>query len=313
MSSENRAADPVVEVAGLTKVFRDFWRRPKVRAVDGVELAVERGEIFGLLGPNGSGKSTTLKILLGLLHATSGSVRVLGRSPRDVKVKRDIGYLPEESYLYGYLTPRETLHFYARLFDLDRATCEARSEQLLEMVDLGDVADRRVGEFSKGMARRVGLAQAMINDPCLLILDEPTSGLDPIGCRQMKDLLLALARRGKTIILSSHLLADVEDVCDRIAIMYRGRIRAAGRVDELLQKTDRLTLTLPALSPELVERVVRGILRRTGHEAKVGHPTVDLETFFLEVIEQAHRGAAAERAAAREAGVVADYLRKGGS
>ncbi|NQT93022.1 MAG: ABC transporter ATP-binding protein, partial [Lentisphaerae bacterium] len=215
---------PVVEIRELTKVFRDFWRRPKVRAVDGLNLDIMPGEIFGLLGPNGSGKTTTLKILLGLLFPTSGSLLVFNHSPRDVQTKSRIGYLPEESYLYKYLTPRETLDFYGKLFNIGRRERKRRIDELLEMVDLADAAHRVVGEFSKGMARRVGLAQALINDPELVILDEPTSGLDPIGCRQVKDLMLALAQRGKTIILSSHLLADVEDVCDRIAILYKGKV-----------------------------------------------------------------------------------------
>ena len=178
----------VVETVRLTKVFRDFWRRPKVRAVDALDIEIHGGEVFGLLGPNGSGKSTTLKILLGLLHPTSGRVRVLGASPRSVRSKRHIGYLPEESYLYSTLTARETLDFYGQLFDLDYRLRRRRIEQLLDMVDLTGAADRAVGEFSKGMGRRLGLAQALINDPKLVILDEPTAGLDPIGCRQVKDL-----------------------------------------------------------------------------------------------------------------------------
>ena len=287
MPADETGINDVVDVRNLVKVYHDFWRRPKVRAVDGINLSVPRGEIFGMLGPNGSGKSTTLKILLGLLHASSGTVRVLGRSPRDVETKRAIGYLPEESYLYPYLTPRETLDFYARLFDLDASARTRRCRQLLDMVGLSAAANRRVGEFSKGMARRLGLAQALINDPDLLVLDEPTSGLDPLGCRQIKDLLLALAARGKTIILSSHLLADVEDVCARIAILYNGRIRASGRVDTLLRRRDRLTFTLPALTPERMEAVLNAVREKTGQQPDVEHPTVTLEEFFLEIIAQA--------------------------
>src|ERR1051326_5305181 len=200
----------VVSVRGLTKVFKDFWNRPKARAVDNVDFDVRRGEVFGLLGPNGSGKSTTVKLLLGLLYPTKGHIEVFGHSPRHVATKARIGYLPEESYLYRYLNSGETLDFFGSLFDLPSQERRRRAEQLLEMVGLNQVRRRMVGEFSKGMQRRIGLAQALINDPDLVILDEPTSGLDPIGCREVKDLIIALARRGKTVILSSHLLADVE-------------------------------------------------------------------------------------------------------
>ncbi len=211
-------AETIVAVRGLTKIFKDFWGRPKAKAVDNVDFEVRRGEVFGLLGPNGSGKSTTVKMLLGLLYPTKGHVEVFGHSPRHVSTKSRIGYLPEESYLYRYLDSNETLDFFGSLFDLPTNERRRRAEQLLEMVGLNQVRRRMVGEFSKGMQRRIGLAQALINDPDLVILDEPTSGLDPIGCREVKDLILALARRGKTVILSSHLLADVEDVCDRVVI-----------------------------------------------------------------------------------------------
>src|SRR5438046_8194381 len=200
----------VVSVRGLTKVFKDFWGRPKARAVDNVDFEVRRGEVFGLLGPNGSGKSTTVKLLLGLLYPTKGHIEVFGHSSRHVATKSRIGYLPEESYLYRYLNSHETLDFFGNLFRLPRGDRDNRAEQLLEMVGLSQTRTRAVGEFSKGMQRRIGLAQALINDPDLVILDEPTSGLDPIACRELKDLILALAARGKTVILSSHLLSDVE-------------------------------------------------------------------------------------------------------
>ena len=302
----NRHA-PVVEIRKLTKVFRDFWRRPKVRAVDGVDLDIVRGEIFGLLGPNGSGKTTTLKILLGLLFPTSGSLLVFNHSPRDVQTKSRIGYLPEESYLYKYLTPRETLDFYGKLFNIGPRERRRRIDELLEMVDLTDAAHRVVGEFSKGMARRVGLAQALINDPELVILDEPTSGLDPIGCRQVKDLMLALAQRGKTIILSSHLLADVEDVCDRISILYKGKVRAQGRVRELLREEHRVRIDTPSLPPETMTQVLSLIREKIGIEPDVDHPAMDLERFFLQVVREAHGGAAAENGSAGR-GQLANYL-----
>ena len=193
----------VVEAVGLTKVFSDFWLRAKALAVDNIDFEIRPHEIFGLLGPNGSGKSTTIKMILGLLRPTRGRLTVLGHAPDDVQVKQRIGYLPEESYLYRFLNPLETLDYYGKLFGLDRSTRKRRCGELLEMVGLNQVAHRSVGEFSKGMARRLGLAQALINDPDFLILDEPTSGLDPIGTKQVKDLLVELGRRGKTILLSS--------------------------------------------------------------------------------------------------------------
>jgi ABC-2 type transport system ATP-binding protein len=309
--TKGRDMDPetaVVNVQGLVKVFHDFWHRPKVRAVDGIDLQIQRGEIFGLLGPNGSGKSTTIKVLLGLLHPSSGSVNVFGLSPQNVKMKEKIGYLPEESYLYPYLTARETLGFYGRLFALGAAARRERVAQLLDMVGLSQAADRPVGEFSKGMARRVGLAQALVNDPQLVILDEPTSGLDPIGCRQIKDLMLTLARRGKTIVLSSHLLADVEDVCDRIVILYNGKIRAHGRVRDLLEVQDSMRLTLPCLPPEKTKELLRLIREYAGHEPNVDHPTVDLEQFFLQVVQKAHADTAGA-SGARPFGDVAVYLK----
>src|SRR5256885_1939496 len=240
-------SEVVIAVRGLTKIFKDFWGRPKARAVDNVDFEVHRGEVFGLLGPNGSGKSTTVKLLLGLLYPTRGHLEVFGKSPRHVATKSRIGYLPEESYLYRYLNSRETLDFFGNLFHLSNDERRQRTEQLLDMVGLTQTRTRAVGEFSKGMQRRIGLAQALINDPDLVILDEPTAGLDPIGCREVKDLILALARRGKTVILSSHLLADVEDVCDRVVIYYGGRIHAMGTLQEWLAKTDSIRLTPPGV------------------------------------------------------------------
>jgi ABC-2 type transport system ATP-binding protein len=286
-STETSRPAPVVEVHGLVKIFRDFWRRPRVNAVDGIDLRVEQGEIFGLLGPNGSGKSTTIKLLLGLLFPTRGSIQVMGASPTRVETKRHLGYLPETSDLYPYLTPRETLNFFGGLFGLGRSELRERTDQLLEMVGLEHVADRQVGEFSQGMKRRIGLAQALINDPQLLILDEPTAGLDPPACRQIKDLLFTLVSRGKSIILSSHLLADVEDVCNRLAILYNGKIRAQGSVKELLKVHDQVNLTIPALAPDEMTRVLKLLRDALGQEPDITHPSIDLERFFLDVISSA--------------------------
>src|ERR1039458_6564091 len=257
----------IVSVRGLTKVFKDFWGRPKARAVDNVDFDVRRGEVLRFLGPTGSGKSTTVKLILGLLHPTKGHIEVFGHSARHVATKSRIGYLPEESYLYRYLNSRETLDFFGNLFRLPRNERNNRAEQLLEMVGLSQTRMRAVGEFSKGMQRRIGLAQALINDPDLVILDEPTSGLDPIGCREVKDLIVALARRGKTVILSSHLLADVEDVCDRVVIYYGGKIQAAGTLKELLATPDTLRITTPVLPRETLEKVL-AIIRKHVSTAK---------------------------------------------
>ena len=301
--------DVVVSVRGLTKVFKAFWGRPKALAVDNVDFDVRRGEVFGLLGPNGSGKSTTVKLILGLLHPTKGFIEVFGHSPRHVATKERIGYLPEESYLYRYLNSRETLEFFGNLFELPKDDRRKRAEQLLEMVGLSQVHLRSVGEFSKGMQRRIGLAQALINDPDLVILDEPTSGLDPIGCREVKDLILALARRGKTVILSSHLLADVEDVCDRVVIYYGGRIQAMGPLRELLANPDAIQITTPALPRETMERVLQ-IIRQdvAADKVRVDTPTQNLETYFLDVVQKA-RQAAAETSGATSGARVAAYLR----
>ena len=299
----------VVTVRGLTKVFKDFWGRPKARAVDNVDFEVRRGEVFGLLGPNGSGKSTTVKLMLGLLHPTKGHIEVFGHSPRHVATKSRIGYLPEESYLYRYLNSHETLEFFGNLFRLPRKDRKDRAEQLLEMVGLSQTRMRAVGEFSKGMQRRIGLAQALINDPDLVILDEPTSGLDPIGCREVKDLILALARRGKTVILSSHLLADVEDVCDRVVIYYGGKVQAMGTLKELLATPDAIQITTPALPRETMERVLAIIRQDVAEDkVKIDTPTQNLERYFLDVVQSA-RQAAAETSGAMSGARVAAYLR----
>jgi len=308
-ASASPATEAIVTVRGLTKVFKDFWGRPKARAVDNVDFEVRRGEVFGLLGPNGSGKSTTVKLLLGLLYPTKGHIEVFGHSPRHVATKSRIGYLPEESYLYRYLNSRETLDFFGNLFELEKGDRQQRAEQLLEMVGLSQAHLRSVGEFSKGMQRRIGLAQALINDPDLVILDEPTSGLDPIGCREVKDLILALARRGKTVILSSHLLSDVQDVCDRVVIYYGGRIQAMGSLRDLLAKPDAIQITTPALKRETMEEVL-AILRRDIAEDKVrvDAPSQNLESYFLEVVQRA-RAASAQTSGATSGSQVAAYLR----
>lgn len=225
--------DNVIELVDVKKTFRDFWLRPTVAAVDGLSLSVAKGEVFGLLGPNGSGKSTTIKMILGLLSPSGGKVSLFGLPPRSVAARSRLGYLPELSYLHPFLTARETLRYYAGLCGLRRREANGRIGELLRMVDLVDVADRPVGGFSKGMARRIALCAALIGKPDLLVLDEPTSGLDPISTKEVKTLVKALAEGGMTVLMTSHLLADAEDVCDRVAIVNHGKCVAEGRIGEL--------------------------------------------------------------------------------
>ncbi|MFW6151452.1 MAG: ABC transporter ATP-binding protein [Verrucomicrobiota bacterium] len=296
----NNSVSSAIEMRKATKVFRDFWRRPKVKAVDGLSFTVKKGEIFGLLGPNGSGKSTTIKLLLGLLFPDDGDISILGAPPRDVGVKEKIGYLPEESYLHKYLTAREALQFYGRLYGINKTELERRVEELLVMTGLIRHADRAISEFSKGMTRRVGLAQALINNPELIILDEPTAGLDPIACRRVKSLLCNLRLHGKTILLSSHLLADVEDVCDRISIMYSGRTRAEGGVKELLEQTGRIRFNVPALSEKNFRTLVKVAAKKAGEEPIIDHPSIRLEDFFVRVFEDVSANTNGEPVAMQE-------------
>ncbi|MHC4294145.1 MAG: ABC transporter ATP-binding protein [Planctomycetota bacterium] len=277
----------VVRTVGLTKVFRDFWLREKVTAVADLDLEIFPREVFGLLGPNGSGKTTTLKMILGLLFPTRGRIAVFGRRASDVRIKSRIGFLPEESYLYPFLDAHETLDFYGRLFHQPRHERRRRIDMLLEMVGLTGVAYRRVGEYSKGMQRRIGLAQALINDPDLLILDEPTAGMDPIGTKQFKDLIRTLAARGKTVLLSSHLLADVEDVCDRVNILYGGRKRAEGTIQDLLAQSSRTQITTGSLDAQSLSQLQK-VLEASGNEVlDVTVPRDKLESLFLRIVAEA--------------------------
>jgi len=279
--------DVVVETRNLTKVYRDFWGRQKVRALKALDLTVKRGEVFGLLGPNGSGKTTTMKLLLGLLFPTSGDIHMLGKPATDVSKNAKIGYLPEESYLYRFLNAEETLDFYGRLFSMSGAVRRQRVAQLIGMVGLESAKKRQLREYSKGMARRLGLAQALINDPELILLDEPTSGLDPIGTRNMKDLILDLKQQGKTIIMSSHLLADVQDVCDRIGILHQGELKELGRVEDLLKVTDQTEFRVSGLSEDAKSRILKVI--EEDQNAKLvysGNPSTTLEDLFLRIIEE---------------------------
>jgi len=273
-----------IETTGLTKVYRNFWGRPTVTALDDLDLAIPRGEVFGLLGPNGSGKTTTIKLLLGLLRPTRGTATVLDRPCSDVDVKHKIGFLPEETYLYRFLNAEETLDFYGQLFNLRRAERRKRTDELIKLVGLEHARRRPLREYSKGMVRRIGLAQALINDPELIFLDEPTSGLDPIGSREVKDLILDLKEKGKTVVLCSHLLGDVENVCDRIAMLVQGRLRTMGSVNELLSVSDSVELTIRNLPPETLQAICEQI-EKNGAEMIDTHPPMrSLESLFLEVI-----------------------------
>lgn len=283
-NSEATTRDVVIETRSLTKIYRDFWGRQKVRALSALDLQVYRGEIFGLLGPNGSGKSTTIKLLLGLLFPTSGQALVFGKDATEVTKNERVGYLPEESYLYRFLNAEETLDFYGRLFDMPASVRKQRTEELIELVGLGWARRRQLREYSKGMTRRIGLAQALINDPELLLLDEPTSGLDPIGTREMKDLIIKLRDQGKTVLLSSHLLADVQDVCDRIAILHQGELKELGRVDSLLKITDELQVRARGVSDAAKQEIAAVIQRHGGSVVSMENPTTTLEELFLRIV-----------------------------
>jgi ABC-2 type transport system ATP-binding protein len=278
------AGETVIETRALSKVYRDFWGRQKVRALKGLDLEIKQGEIFGLLGPNGSGKTTTIKLLLGLLFPTEGQALVFGKDATDVSKNHRIGYLPEESYLYRFLNADETLDFYGRLFDIPHKELKDRIDNLISMVGLQKARKRQLKEYSKGMTRRIGLAQALINEPELILLDEPTSGLDPIGTREMKDLIIKLKNDGKTVLMCSHLLADVQDVCDRIAILHQGELKELGRVDALLTVADVTQIRGRNLSPQCQDEIRQVIERNQGELVSIEHPTTTLEDLFLSIV-----------------------------
>lgn len=306
----DEARKAVVGCQQLSKVFKDFWMRDRARAVDKLDLVIYEHEIFGLLGPNGSGKSTIIKMILGLLKPTHGRVVVFGKPPTDVAMKHRIGYLPEESYLYPFLNARETLDYYGKLFGLDSKVRQKRIDELLEMVGLEHAQFRPVREYSKGMQRRIGIAQALINDPDLLILDEPTTGLDPIGTKQVKDLIIELGRRGKTIILSSHLLSDVEDVVDRMVILYGGKIRDEGTCESLLSSSERTLIETDELDEQTIAEIDELIRRRTGGEKSirtVSAPRQKLEELFLRIVEEAQTEKAST-SGAMHGGLTAAFL-----
>ncbi|MBQ7667002.1 MAG: ABC transporter ATP-binding protein [Kiritimatiellae bacterium] len=282
------ASAPVLEATDLHKTFRDFWGRPRAEAVRGVSLRAEKGEVLGILGPNGSGKSTTIKMILGLTRPTGGSVRIFGLPSSAKGARARIGYLPELSQLHPFLTPRETLFYAAGLFNMEKAAARERVGQLLEKVGISSAdADRKVGEFSKGMARRVGLARALLNDPDFVVLDEPTSGLDPVGRREVKDLVRGLGAEGRTVLMSSHLLAEVQDVCSRVAVLVRGLVRAEGSLPGLLEmRSGPVRFDAEGLPEEKTGAACDALRALGAASVAASRPTRQLEDFFLELLRR---------------------------
>lgn len=261
----------IIRIEGLKKSFKSGWPgRPAVNALNGLSLTVGAGEIYGFLGPNGAGKTTTLKILMGLMNADAGTTEILGRPAGDVGVRKLVGFLPESPYFYDYLTAREFLTFYGELAGLERMTLGPRVAHLLELVGLGHAEHRQLRKFSKGMLQRIGLAQSIIHDPELVVLDEPMSGLDPVGRKQVRDLILQLRQQGKTVFFSSHIIPDVEMICDRVGIVVKGKLFAAGRVDELVghAHTRTVEIVCDGLVPQkmgAIRKYTASIVQRGNH------------------------------------------------
>ncbi|ODS32822.1 MAG: ABC transporter ATP-binding component [Candidatus Scalindua rubra] len=275
-----------IKTENLTKVYKSFLGRKKVLALDKLNIDIQKGEIFGLLGPNGSGKTTTLKLLLGLIFPTEGKAYVLGKTANDVAVKSRIGFLPEESCFYRFLNADETLDFYGQLFRIPRKERKFRINKLIEQMGLEFARERPLGQYSKGMLRRIGIAQALINDPALIILDEPTSGLDPVGTKETKDIILTLKKQGKTILLCSHLLSDVQDICDRVAILDKGKLQIAGAINELLSCKDVVEILIRNLSSEAVNEVETFIKERRGEIISIKNSSSTLEGLFLRIVQE---------------------------
>jgi len=302
--------DIIISAKNLTKIFKDFWNRPKVKAVNGISFEVNRGEVVGLLGPNGSGKSTTIKIILNLLYPTAGELKIFGENTKDINTKSKIGYLPEETYLYKFLSAEETLNFFGHLFNLSVKEVRKRTDELLEMIGMSYARKRLVGEFSKGMARRIGMAQALINNPELLILDEPTSSLDPIACNEMKNLIKFLKNKKKTVLVSSHLLGDIEEVCDRIIILYEGRIVAEGSLEDLLKIYEKNIITIPRQEGTQTEKLRRYLKEELFIEDfSIDNPNMSLEKYFVKTMEKA-RGDNSEFAEVKQSDTMAEYLKE---
>jgi ABC-2 type transport system ATP-binding protein len=274
---------PAVQIEGITKTFPVPLRRQRVMAVKNLSLSVQPGEVYGLLGPNGCGKSTTLKILLGLVTPNSGRTLIFGKDSREYRSRRDVGFLPENPYFYKFLTAAETLAFYGKICGLSGKTLATRIDELIELVGLRDARDRRVGGFSKGMLQRIGLAQALIQDPGLVVLDEPTAGVDPAGSHQIRDLILDLKKRGKTVLLTSHLLEQVQEICDRVGIMARGEMIREGSLDDLVRVKNQTEFVIENAPPELASQIQNLVAQSPTRLVATRQPERSLESVFLEL------------------------------
>jgi ABC-2 type transport system ATP-binding protein len=274
--------EPAVSLSGVTKIFPVPFQRRSVVAVRDLNLQVEPGQIYGLLGPNGSGKSTTLKIILGLVTPTRGRAHIFGRESARVASRESVGFLPESPYFYKYLTGEETLRFYGKLCGLRGADLKNRVEEMLALVGLTNARKRRLGGYSKGMLQRIGLAQAIIQEPALLVLDEPTAGVDPAGAREIRDLILDLKKRGITVLLSSHLLGQVQEICDRVGILANGLLVREGALSDLLGVENQTQLILENASTELVDEIGALVARSGARIIERGRPRTSLERLFLE-------------------------------
>ncbi|MDH4409147.1 MAG: ABC transporter ATP-binding protein [Verrucomicrobiales bacterium] len=280
-------SEPAVEVKNLTKVFTLGLKKEYVVAIDNLSFEVKAGEVYGLIGPNGSGKSTTMKVVLGLMAPSKGEAKVFGLDSGDIRARNEIGFLPENPYFYKHLSGAETLRFYGKLCGMRGRELENRITELLKLVDLEGAANRRLGGYSKGMLQRIGLAQSLVQNPRLVILDEPTAGVDPIGSRHIRDLIMRLRDEGYTVFLCSHLLEQVQEVCDRVGILFQGRMRKEGRLEELIAIEDQTTLTLEGASPELLARLHE--LVASEPDARIvaeGHPRTSLEHLFIQIAER---------------------------
>ncbi len=279
-------ATPAISIQNVTKIYPIPFRRDKVTAVKDLSLTVEPGQVYGLLGPNGSGKSTTMKIVLGLVTPTSGTTEIFGRDSTSVESREDVGFLPENPYFYKYLTGEETLHFYGKLCGLKRARIAERTKELLKLVGLENAANRRLGGYSKGMLQRIGLAQAMIQEPRLLVLDEPTAGVDPAGSREIRDLILDFKKRGITVLLCSHLLEQVQEICDRIGILHHGEMIREGKLEDLISIQSQTELILENASPELLAEIQAIVAKSPARLIEQRKPQKTLERYFLDVTTQ---------------------------
>lgn len=274
---------PAVRIENLTKIFPVPLRRQRVTAVRNLTFEVRPGEVYGLLGPNGSGKSTTLKILLGLVTPNQGRAMIFGKDSRDYHSRAAVGFLPENPYFYKFLTAAETLRFYGNVCGLQGATLNKRIDELLALVGLEDARDRRIGGFSKGMLQRIGLAQALVQDPLLIVLDEPTAGVDPAGSHQIRDLILDLKKRGKTILLTSHLLEQVQEICDRVGIMARGEMIREGALEDLVSVKNQTEFIIENLSPEVRLQIEQLVQKSGSNLLSSRQPQRSLESVFLEL------------------------------